>query len=51
MDPGSAQGLLRSVATVQCDRSQISMAQIGTGVEANPQSNSIGRPARSGLPG
>src|ERR1700722_4027444 len=35
MDPGSAQGLLRSVPTVQCDRSQFSMAQIRTGVEGN----------------
>ena len=35
MDPGSVQDLLFSVLTVQCDRSQFSMAQVGTGAEGN----------------
>src|SRR5216684_3926784 len=35
MDPGSVQGLLLGVPTAQCDRSQFSMAQLGTGPEGD----------------
>src|SRR5580692_2289328 len=35
MDPGSDHDLLFGVLTVQCDRSQFSMAQVGTGSEGN----------------
>ena len=41
MDPGSVQGLLFSGFTVQCDRSQFSMAQVGTGAEANSHARRV----------
>ena len=41
MDPGSVQGLLFSVITVQCDRSQFSMAQVGIGAEGNSHAGRV----------
>ena len=41
MDPGSVHGVLFSVITVQCDRSQFSMAQLGTGAERNSRAGGV----------
>src|ERR1700722_20706070 len=41
VDPGIVQGLLCSLPTVQCDRSQFSMAQVGTGSEGNSHAGRV----------
>src|ERR1700733_770304 len=40
-DPGSVQSLPCTVLTVQCDRSQFSMAQVGTGAEGNSRAGGV----------
>jgi hypothetical protein len=41
MDPGGGQSLRGSVLTVQCDRSQFSMAQVRTGAEGNRRAGRV----------
>jgi 4-carboxymuconolactone decarboxylase len=41
MDPGGVQSLPGSVLTIQCDRSQFSMAQVGTGAEGNARAGRV----------
>ena len=41
MDPGGVQSLPCTALTVQCDRSQFSMAQLGTGAERNSRDGGV----------